>query len=672
MTMCAIMSVFISSCGDSKGDSKNITYKYHPKDRAELVNLINDENVNLSEIDTSKVTDFSFLFARLGEECDDTLGWHREDLLTPHLEKCKNTGIKRLDSIHAIKKQISDIDSQIRKIESVLEKEEQCRSDFESFIAPKIQAKIKSKEGFFDEHKREYVKRKTLNDKERAQVRDEVIKENKSCIFLKNVEDKERISSLKEQQVDLEEQLSHLMEKLGTITHWDTRNVKDMSFVFAGGFAWELLRDKEQSKVELYWDTHSVENMQGMFFENYALSEELQEWVTHFDVSNVKDMSYMFYRSNFNKNINAWNVSRVESMEAMFAQNFSFNQPLDKWNTSRVKNMAEMFVCALSFNQNIQSWNVGNVENMSYLFGGLCAVDSTCAFNQPLNAWNVSKVRDMSGMFIFLRQFNQPLDKWDTRNVENMSGMFKEASSFNQPLNTWNVSNVKDMSYMFEYAESFNQPLDKWNVGNVENMQGMFADSAFNQPIKKWNVQKVEDMSKMFHSRVFNQPLDKWQVKSLKNMQGMFSEYFLQNIDSWEIDRTKVKTADAFSPNSAFVPKWYGEDIINDEELADEVSSCFEFGVGCEVDKVSFELPFKENSIKFFKGDKQGNFARICLPYAEYSDEKRAKDIYKHISMCLDSIKVRESKMMTLHFDGIYRATHIGECETLDFPHSQP
>ncbi|MCX2716990.1 hypothetical protein OQH61_04485 [Helicobacter sp. MIT 21-1697] len=40
--------------------------------------------------------------------------------------------------------------------------------------------------------------------------------------------------------------------------------------------------------------------------------------------------------------------------------------------------------------------------------------------------------------------------------------------------------------------------------------------------------------------------------------------------------------------------------------------------------------------------------------------------------MCLDSIKVRESKMMTLHFDGIYRATHIGECETLDFPHSQP
>lgn len=140
-------------------DSKN--YTYQPKDRTELVNLINDENVNLSEIDTSKVRDFSFLFAHLGEECDDTLGWHKEDLLTPYLEKCKNTGIKRLDKIHAIKKQISDITLQIYNIESALKKEEQCKNDFEAFIAPRIQWRIQSKEGFFDEHSREYVKRKT-------------------------------------------------------------------------------------------------------------------------------------------------------------------------------------------------------------------------------------------------------------------------------------------------------------------------------------------------------------------------------------------------------------------------------------------------------------------------------------------------------------------------------
>ncbi|TLE03339.1 BspA family leucine-rich repeat surface protein [Helicobacter japonicus] len=649
-------------------DSKN--YTYQPKDRTELVNLINDENVNLSEIDTSKVRDFSFLFAHLGEECDDTLGWHKEDLLTPYLEKCKNTGIKRLDKIHAIKKQISDITLQIYNIESALKKEEQCKNDFEAFIAPRIQWRIQSKEGFFDEHSREYVKRKTLNDKERAQVRNEVIKENKSCIFLENADDGERIPSLEVQKVDLEGQLSHLLERLGTIVHWNTKNVKDMSFTFAKGFAWELLGNdygqEAETKAELHWDTSNVENMQGMFFENYALSEEIQEWVTHLNVSQVTDMSYMFFMSNFNKDINAWNVGRVENMEAMFAHNFRFNQPLDKWNTSRVKNMAEMFYCALSFNQNIQSWNVGNVENMRHLFGGLCAVDSTSGFNQPLNAWNVSRVRDMSGMFAWLYDFNQPLDKWDTSSVENMSGMFKEAISFNQPLNSWNVSQVKDMSYMFSYAQSFNQPLDSWDTSNVEDMGAMFADSAFNQPINNWNVQKVEDMSKMFHSRVFNQPLDKWQVKSLKNMQGMFSESFLQNIDSWEIDRTQVKTADAFSPESPFLPKWYGEDTINDEELIAEVSSCFKFGLGCEADKVRFELPFKENNIKFFKGDKQGGFTHICLPYAEYSDEKRTKDIYKSISVCLDSIKVPQAKTMTLHFKDMRYQTHIGECEGED------
>lgn len=79
-----LISIFaLNGCEDSKN------YTYQPKDRTELVNLINDENVNLSEIDTSKVSDFSFLFAHLGEECDDTLGWHREDLLTPHLENVK-------------------------------------------------------------------------------------------------------------------------------------------------------------------------------------------------------------------------------------------------------------------------------------------------------------------------------------------------------------------------------------------------------------------------------------------------------------------------------------------------------------------------------------------------------------------------------------------------------
>lgn len=329
-------------------------------------------------------------------------------------------------------------------------------------------------------------------------MRNEVIKENKSCIFLENADDRERIPSLEVQKVDLEGQLSHLLERLGTIVHWNTKNVKDMSFTFAKGFAWELLGNdygqEAETKAELHWDTSNVENMQGMFFENYALSEEIQEWVTHLNVSQVKDMSYMFFMSNFNKDINAWNVSRVENMEAMF------------------------------------------------------------------------------------------------------------------------------------------------------------ADSAFNQPINNWNVQKVENMSKMFHSRVFNQPLDKWQVKSLKNMQGMFSESFLQNIDSWEIDRTQVKTADAFSPESPFLPKWYGEDTINDEELIAEVSSCFKFGLGCEADKVRFELPFKENNIKFFKGDKQGDFTHICLPYAEYSDEKRTKDIYKSIFVCLDSIKVPQAKTMILHF----------------------
>ena len=43
-------------------------YKYFPKDRSELVALVRNESVNLGDIDTSKITDMSWLFAVMSEK----------------------------------------------------------------------------------------------------------------------------------------------------------------------------------------------------------------------------------------------------------------------------------------------------------------------------------------------------------------------------------------------------------------------------------------------------------------------------------------------------------------------------------------------------------------------------------------------------------------------------
>ena len=60
------------------------------------------------------------------------------------------------------------------------------------------------------------------------------------------------------------------------------------------------------------------------------------------DVSQITDMSRLFYYSKLNGNISRWDVSNVEKMNSMF-------------NSSK-------------FNGNISNWDVSNVNNMEYMF----------------------------------------------------------------------------------------------------------------------------------------------------------------------------------------------------------------------------------------------------------------------------------------------------------------
>ena len=60
------------------------------------------------------------------------------------------------------------------------------------------------------------------------------------------------------------------------------------------------------------------------------------------DVSRVKDMSSLFYTSNFNGDISKWDTSNVMDMEKMFHSS-RFNGDISKWDVSEVRNMGSMF-----------------------------------------------------------------------------------------------------------------------------------------------------------------------------------------------------------------------------------------------------------------------------------------------------------------------------------------
>lgn len=261
----------------------------------------------------------------------------------------------------------------------------------------------------------------------------------------------------------------------------DFSETKNLSGMFAYAF------DLDGSASMHTWDVSNIEDMSSMFWRSIAVNADISGW----DVSNVKDMSSMFAESSFNQNIGNWNVANVVNMNSMFSGATVFNQDISAWNTSSVTNMDHLFFRASSFNQNLNSWGVSNVNNFSSIFGG------AENFNKPIGDWNVSSANEMQYMFSGASSFNQDISNWDVANVVSMKSMFSGATVFNQNISTWDVSNVTSMLDMFALAESFDQNIGTWNIGNVSDMRSMFYGASlsienYDNTLIGWSSQQVQ------------------------------------------------------------------------------------------------------------------------------------------------------------------------------------
>jgi prepilin-type N-terminal cleavage/methylation domain-containing protein len=324
------------------------------------------------------------------------------------------------------------------------------------------------------------------------------------------------------------------LEQAESISHWDTRNVTDMSCMFADARAFnQPISNFDTSKVTgmrgmfvrasafnrsvSNFNTSKVTDMRGMFEVALAFNQP----VSNFDTSNVTDMSEMFSEAHsFNQSVSSFDTSNVTDMSDMFADALAFNQSVSSFDTSNVTDMSYMFKGASVFNQSVSNFNTSNVTNMSFMFY------DAYAFNQSVSNFNTSNVTDMSDMFSEAHAFNQPVSNFDTSNVTSMSWMFGGAHAFNQPVSNFDTSNVTDMRMMFSAAHAFNQSVSNFNTSNVTNMSYMFAAaSAFNQSVSNFDTSKVTDMSEMFAgARAFNQDLSGWNVDNVTDHYG-FTDY---------------------------------------------------------------------------------------------------------------------------------------------------
>jgi hypothetical protein len=196
------------------------------------------------------------------------------------------------------------------------------------------------------------------------------------------------------------------------------------------------------------------------------------------DLSQVTNFSYLFAgATNFNSNINHWNVSTITEMAGVFNGASSFNQPLDNWDVSNVVNFGGgeeggMFEGASSFNQSLNSWNVFKGESFVNMFR------SATAFNQPLDNWNfrssciILVQNEEDRFFVFDWLFPVAYAGPDT--CINMSGMFRDASSFDQSLASWTISGVQQMNNMLDNSglstEHYSATLQSWATQPVNNL----------------------------------------------------------------------------------------------------------------------------------------------------------------------------------------------------------
>ncbi|MEL6391020.1 MAG: BspA family leucine-rich repeat surface protein, partial [Bacteroidota bacterium] len=165
----------------------------------------------------------------------------------------------------------------------------------------------------------------------------------------------------------------------------------------------------------------------------------------------------------------------------------------DAPDMSQVTNMNNMFTNATNFNEDLNHWDVSNVRAVTSIF------EQARAFNGDITNWNVSKVTNFRRTFDNAVRFNQDISDWDLSSATTVEKMFENADAFNQPIGKWDVSNVTQFRRMLPGMANFNQSLDNWKFKQDANIN-------FSQFASGTNSMSCENYSSTLLGWNFNNP----------------------------------------------------------------------------------------------------------------------------------------------------------------------
>jgi len=171
---------------------------------------------------------------------------------------------------------------------------------------------------------------------------------------------------------------------------------------------------------------------------------------------------------------------------------------LSHFDSSNVTNMSDMFYYCQNLKKiNLSNLNTKNVTDMSYMFCGCYNLETI-----NLSSFKTEKVTNMARMFLSCKKLKElNLQNFNTQKVKNMISMFKNCISLEKiNLLSFNTENVVDMSFMFFNCWGLDViDLSSFDVKNIDTnrMILMFSlnrdiylkvQNCFQSKFKNWKV----------------------------------------------------------------------------------------------------------------------------------------------------------------------------------------
>ena len=338
------------------------------------------------------------------------------------------------------------------------------------------------------------------------------------------------------------------------LSSFDTRNVTDMSYMFYG--CTKLPRLNLSS-----FSTPRVKSMKSMFQDCTALAEVD---LSNFDTSKVSNYYTMFKgcSSLLSLDLSAFatpkatqvyamfegcrrlksltfgdfDLSNVTSTEAMFKDCSGLESlNLSGLDTSKVTTMRNMFSgCKSLKSLNLSGFATDSVTDMYCLFK-----DCNSLTSLDVSSFNTAQVGTMYNMFKGCGSLGSlDVSSFDTAKVADMYGMFTDCSSLTQlDLSNFNTGSVTDMASMFDGCDGLTQlNISSFDTAKVTDMNSMFkgCSGLTVLEVESFVTDAVTDMSFMFNdcSSLTELQLSGFGGESLQDVSSMFAGCTgLQSID---------------------------------------------------------------------------------------------------------------------------------------------